>query len=76
MEITNFVITKRNDSLLLEDHRAYAKTVSRRLLTLRRKLGRTSPKGKKYTKKASILAEDVSSNHEYARLADASFIID
>lgn len=64
MDITNFVISKRNDALLIGDYGSYRTALSRRILTLRRKLGRTSPKGKKYAAKAPITAEDIKSNHE------------
>ena len=65
MDITAFVVSKRNDSLLIGDYGSYRKALSRRLLTLRRRLGRTSPKGKKYVAKVPITTEDVSSNPEY-----------
>lgn len=65
MDITSFIASHRNDALLLGDYNAYRAQLSRRLLTLRRKLGRASPKGRKYTPKAPVTAQDVASNHEY-----------
>lgn len=65
MDITNFIVSCRNGALLLGDYGAYRAQLSRRILTLRRKLGRTSAKGRKYTPKAPVTAQDVASNHEY-----------
>ena len=67
MDITSFVISRRENALLLGDYNSYRAQLSRRLLTLRKKLGRTTPKGKKYTHKAPIIVKDISGNHEYAR---------
>jgi signal recognition particle subunit SRP68 len=64
MDITSFIVKRRNDALLVGDYGSYRKTLTARLLTLRRRLGRTSAKGRKYTPKAPITAEDVSSNPE------------
>ena len=64
MDLTDFVISRRNEALLVGDYGLYRKQSSRRLLTVRRKLGRTSPKGRKYTAKAPISAEDIASNEE------------
>jgi signal recognition particle subunit SRP68 len=64
MDITKYVVSRRNDALLAGDYGTYRKQLSRRLLVVRRRLGRTSPKNRKYTEKAPITAEDVSSNPE------------
>ena len=64
MDITDFISSRRNEALLIGDYGLYRKQLSRRLLTVRRKLGRTSAKGRRYTLKAPITVEDVSSNHE------------
>ncbi|KAH0538050.1 hypothetical protein FGG08_005312 [Glutinoglossum americanum] len=68
MDITTFVISHRDDALLLGDYNSYRAQLSRRLLTLRKKLGRTTPKGKKYTTKAPITVDDISGNHEFVHL--------
>jgi signal recognition particle subunit SRP68 len=60
MEITNFVVSHRNEALLVGDYGSYRRQLSRRLLTLRRQLGRASPRGKKYVAKAPVTVEDVS----------------
>ena len=67
MQVTKYVVSQRNDALLVGDYGTYKRQLARRLLTLRRKLGRATPKGRKYTEKAPISAADVSSNPEYAR---------
>ena len=68
MDITAFVVSRRENALLLGDYNSYRAQLSRRLLTLRKKLGRTTPKGKKYAPKAPITAKDIASNHEYSHL--------
>lgn len=66
MDITKFVVSRRNDALLVGDYGSYRKQLSRRLLVVRRRLGRTSAKNRKYAPKAPITAGDVSSNTEWA----------
>ncbi|MCJ1251695.1 hypothetical protein MMC30_008930 [Trapelia coarctata] len=68
MDITKFVVSRRNDALLVGDYGSYRKQLSRRLLVVRRRLGRISPKNRKYAQKAPITAEDVSSNLEFIHL--------
>ncbi|MCJ1479165.1 hypothetical protein MMC13_007849 [Lambiella insularis] len=68
MDITRFIVSRRNDALLVGDYGSYRKQLSRRLLTVRRRLGRTSPKGRKYAPKTAISAEDISSNPEFVAL--------
>lgn len=65
MDITSFIASHRNDALLLGDYSAYRAQLSRRLLTLRRKLGCASPKGRKYAPKTPVTAQDIARNHEY-----------
>ena len=64
MDITVSVVSQRNQALLVGDYGSYREQLTRRLLTLRRRLGRASPKGKKYVPKAPISAEDISRNPE------------
>lgn len=64
MDITQFIISHRNDALLRGDHNSYRAHLSRRLLTVRRRLGRTTPKGKKYSGSTLGSAEDISKNRE------------
>lgn len=65
MDVTDFIVSCRNGALLLGDYGIYRAQLSRRILTVRRKLGRTSPKGRKYTSKTPVTAKDVASNQEY-----------
>ena len=65
MDITKFFVSRRNDALLLGDYGSYRKQLSRQLLTLRRRLGRSTPKGRKYASKEPITAEDVARQPEY-----------
>ena len=64
MEITRFIVERRNDALVVGDYGTYRKALSRRILTLRRRLGRTTAKGRKYTQKAPITSDDVASDVE------------
>ena len=64
MDITNFVVSGRNEVLLVGDYALYRKRLSRLLLSLRRRLGRTTPKGRKYTAK-EVTEEDIQQNHEW-----------
>ena len=64
MDITSFVVAQREKALAVGDYTTYRKQLARRLLVIRRKLKYTS-KGRKYTPKAPIAAEDIGRNHEY-----------
>ena len=68
MDITKFIVSRRNEALLVGDYGSYRKQLSRRLLTVNQRLGRASPKGRKYTPKAPISTQDVASNIECAEL--------
>ena len=68
MEITQFIASNRNDALLLGDYGSYRRQLSRRLPKLRAKLGRATPKGKKFTSRAPITVEEISSNPEFIQL--------
>ncbi|GES61559.1 signal recognition particle [Aspergillus terreus] len=62
MEITDFIFKEREEVLLAGDYNAYRAHTTRKLHKLRKKLGQTTPKGRKYTAKAPVSAEDVSNN--------------
>lgn len=64
MDITGFVVTQREKALLVGDYGSYRTQLSRRLLVVRRKLNYTSTRGRKYSAKAPVSAENVKSNHE------------
>ncbi|KAL8722980.1 MAG: hypothetical protein Q9181_007379 [Wetmoreana brouardii] len=63
MEITKFIVIQRDKALLVGDYGSYRKQLSRRLLVVRKKLNYAS-KGRKYTPKTPVTAEDVAGNHE------------
>lgn len=65
MDITEFIFSQREEVLLVGDYNAYRAHASRRLLKLRRKLGQTTPKGRKYAAKSPVSAEDIASNVGY-----------
>lgn len=64
MEITKFVVSGRDQALLYGDYGTYRAQLSRRLHSVRKRLGRTTKKGAKHTNKAAITAEDIASNNE------------
>ncbi|KAI9780399.1 MAG: hypothetical protein M1816_002857 [Peltula sp. TS41687] len=68
MDITQFIVSQRSDALSIGDHNAYRARLTRQLLTLRKKLGRTTAKGKKYTGREPVTSEDIQKNHEFAHL--------
>ncbi|MCJ1390942.1 hypothetical protein MMC18_003803 [Xylographa bjoerkii] len=68
MDITKFIVSRRNEALLVGDYGSYRRQLSRRLLTVNQRLGRASPKGRKYAPKIPISADDVASNSEFIAL--------
>ncbi|KAI9816223.1 MAG: hypothetical protein M1827_001824 [Pycnora praestabilis] len=64
MDITTFIASHRDSALAMGDYNSYRIQCSRRLLTIRKRLGLTTPKGRKFTSKTPVSAEDVASNHE------------
>lgn len=65
MDITDFIFSQREDVLLVGDYNAYRAHASRKIHKLRKKLGQTTPKGRKYTTKPPVSAENVGSHVEY-----------
>ncbi|OCL14983.1 hypothetical protein AOQ84DRAFT_330146 [Glonium stellatum] len=68
MDITGFVTTHRDSALLLGDYNTYRSQLSRRILSVRKSLGRTTPKNAKYAPKAPITSEDIGRNHAFLHL--------
>lgn len=64
MDITRFVVAQREKALAVGDYSTYRKQLARRLLVVRRKLRYTS-RGRKYTPKSPITADDIGRSHEY-----------
>ncbi|KAL1957455.1 hypothetical protein VTO42DRAFT_6023 [Malbranchea cinnamomea] len=68
MDITDFVASRRADALLVGDYSSYRAQLTRKLHTLRKRLGRTTPKNKKYVAHARVTAEDVGKNSDFVYL--------
>ncbi|KAL3461491.1 hypothetical protein BJX64DRAFT_260683 [Aspergillus heterothallicus] len=62
MDITEYIFARREEVLLAGDYNAYRAHTTRKLHKLRKKLGQTTPKGRKYIAKSPITAEDVGKN--------------
>ncbi|KIW00087.1 uncharacterized protein PV09_08273 [Verruconis gallopava] len=68
MNITKFVVSHRENALLIGDYKTYQHQLTKQLASLRKKLGRATPKNGKYTKKPAVTAEDIGRNHEFVYL--------
>ncbi|KAK2853330.1 hypothetical protein FQN49_005179 [Arthroderma sp. PD_2] len=62
MDITGLIVTHRADALSMGDYNKYRALLTRRVHTLNKRLGRTTPKGKKYSKKAAITPSDIAND--------------
>ncbi|KAL9600042.1 MAG: hypothetical protein Q9219_003412 [cf. Caloplaca sp. 3 TL-2023] len=67
MDITRFVVSRRDKALLVGDYGLYRKQLSRRLLVVRKRLNYSS-RGRKYTPKQPITAQDTANNPEFVQL--------
>lgn len=65
MDITKFIVDYRESAFLVGSYGTYRAQLSRRLLTVRKKLGRATPKNQKYGAKAPVTADDIGKNVEY-----------
>jgi signal recognition particle subunit SRP68 len=63
MDITNYILEHRERAFLVGDHGTYRTQLSRQLATLRKRLGRSTPKNGKFAVKA-VTVEDFKKNHE------------
>ncbi|KAK9854685.1 Signal recognition particle subunit SRP68 [Penicillium brevicompactum] len=68
MEVTDFIFKEREEVLLVGDYNAYRAHTTRKLQKLRKKLGQATVKGRKYTAKPVVTAENVGSNVSYVHL--------
>ncbi|KAJ5374037.1 Signal recognition particle subunit SRP68 [Penicillium concentricum] len=68
MEVTEFIFKEREEALLVGDYNAYRAHTTRKLQKLRKKLGQATVKGRKYTAKPTVTAENVGSNVSYVHL--------
>lgn len=67
MEITGSVVAERDRGLLGGDYNTYHAQTSRRIHKLRSRLGTATPRGRKYTPKAPVTADNVAQNAESVR---------
>lgn len=65
MEVTDFIFKEREEVLLVGDYNAYRAHTTRKLQKLRKKLGQATVKGRKYTAKPVVTAENIGSNVSY-----------
>ncbi|CAI7621008.1 unnamed protein product [Penicillium glandicola] len=68
MEVTDFIFKEREEVLLVGDYNAYRAHTTRKLQKLRKKLGQATVKGRKYTAKPVVTAENVGSNVSYVHI--------
>lgn len=65
MEITTFIVSGRDNALLIGDYNTYRSQLSRQLLAVRKRLGRATAKNAKYQHKEPVKAENIAQNIEY-----------
>ncbi|CAG8970697.1 hypothetical protein HYALB_00003452 [Hymenoscyphus albidus] len=68
MDITNFVVSGRDNAKLYGDYASYRKQLSNRIHNLRKKLGLATKPRAKYTSKAPVTTQDIAGNQEYVHL--------
>ena len=64
MDITNFVFPRRDAALAIGDYNTYRAQLTRQISSLRKKLGKSTPKNAKFDTKETITAHDIGENHE------------
>jgi signal recognition particle subunit SRP68 len=67
MNITESIATQRDRALLAGDYNTYHAQTTRRIHALRKRLGVATPRGRKFTPKEAVTAEDVAKNVESVR---------
>lgn len=68
MNITSYVTSERESALLVGDYNVYRAQATRRIHSLRKRLGQTTQKGRKYIPKAPVTADDIQRDHEYVKV--------
>ncbi|KAF7719915.1 Uncharacterized protein PECH_004438 [Penicillium ucsense] len=68
MDITDYIFKEREEVLLAGDYNVYRAHATRKLHKLRKKLGQATAKGRKYTAKPAVTAENIAANVSYAHL--------
>ncbi|KAG8526471.1 uncharacterized protein KY384_008671 [Bacidia gigantensis] len=65
MDVTRFIVSRRERGLLSGDYSTYKRRLAQRLLIVRKRLHHTSTQGKSNKDWSTIKAEDVASNHDH-----------
>ncbi|KAI6086226.1 hypothetical protein F4821DRAFT_130764 [Hypoxylon rubiginosum] len=68
MDITNFVVSARNEALLYGDYNTYHRQLAKKLHNCRKRLNIVTKNRAKFSKKGPITAEQVSENREFLYL--------
>ncbi|KAF4965751.1 hypothetical protein FSARC_6481 [Fusarium sarcochroum] len=68
MDITKFVVQGRDQALLYGDYSTYHASLTKRLLSCRRKLGISTKNRGKFRSQDEVTAEQIAQNHEYVHL--------
>jgi signal recognition particle subunit SRP68 len=68
MDITQFVVSARNQALLYGDYGTYHRQLAKKLHNSRKKLQISTKNRSKFTSKGPVTGDNISGNHEYLRL--------
>lgn len=68
MDITNFVVSARNQALLYGDYTTYHRLLAKKLHTLRKRLNIVTKNRSKFTKKPSVTAEQLTEDNDFLHL--------
>ena len=64
MDITKYVSSERDAAFLIGGYDTYRARATRRIHSLRKRLGQTTPKGRKYSSKQPVTAADIERDHQ------------
>lgn len=66
MDITNFIVSNRENSLLIGDYSTFHTQLTNQLRSARKRVGwTTTSRNSKYIQRPSVTAEELGANHEY-----------
>lgn len=68
MDITNFILSARNQALLYGDYTTYHRLLAKKLHTSRKKLNIVNKNRSKFTKRGPVTADQLAENHEFLHL--------
>ncbi|KAI1079514.1 hypothetical protein F5B20DRAFT_571008 [Whalleya microplaca] len=68
MDITNFILSARNQALLYGDYATYHRQLAKKVHNCRKRLNIVSKNRGKFIKKGQVTAEQVAENHEFLHL--------